>query len=242
MWALDQTGDERGAKPAVAAGDARSRAYVRARRHSTRVRVLRRAIPVGAGLAIGLVAFVTLFDPFGRMGVEGLSIGGLNLSGTKITMEQPRLTGFQKDTRPYEITASHATQDVRRPTQVELVTMRGRLTLDDKGTKAHLEAARGIFDTKNEQLELRDDVLVTTDSGYKAQLRSAAVDFKANTVLSREPVRVEMPGGTIESDGLEVTDGGRRIVFEGRVRSAFNPPEERGAVRTSDAAAPSSRP
>jgi lipopolysaccharide export system protein LptC len=157
-------------------------------------------------------------------------------------MEQPRLTGFQKDTRPYEITASHATQDVRRPTQVELVTMRGRLTLDDKGTKAHLEAARGIFDTKNEQLELRDDVLVTTDSGYKAQLRSAAVDFKANTVLSREPVRVEMPGGTIESDGLEVTDGGRRIVFEGRVRSTFNPPEERGAVRTSDAAAPSSRP
>ncbi|KAA2235830.1 LPS export ABC transporter periplasmic protein LptC [Salinarimonas soli] len=239
---MDQTLDERGVTPAAAMGRTRSRAYVKARRHSTRVRWLRRAIPLGAGIAVALVAVVTLFDPFGRLGIEGMSMSGLNLSGTKITMEQPRLTGFQKDTRPYEITASHATQDVRRPTEVELVTMRGRLTLDDKGTKAHLEAARGIFDTKNERLELRDHVVVTTDSGYKAQLRSASIDFKANSVVSRDGVRVEIPGGTIESDDLQVSDGGRRMVFEGRVRSAFNPPEERGAVRTSDAAAPSSRP
>jgi lipopolysaccharide export system protein LptC len=239
MQALHHGTDERGATPAVAAGDTRSGAYVRARRHSSRVRWLRRAIPLGAGLAVGLVAFVTLFDPFGRLGVEGMSIGGLNLSGTKITMESPRLTGFQKDTRSYEVTAAQATQDVRRPTIVELLTMRGRLTLDDRGTQARLEATRGVFDTQREQLELREGVVVTTDSGYRGELRSAAIDFKAGTVQSREPVRISLPGGAIEADSLDVSDNGGRIVFEGRVRSTFAAPADRPALRTSEAASPS---
>ncbi len=243
---LQGTGDERGATPAVAAGDPRARAYGRARRHSSRVRWLRRAIPLGAGLAVGLVGFVTLFDPFGRLGIEGMSIGGLNLSGTKITMERPRLTGFQKDTRPYEVTADQATQDVRKPTVVELVTMRGRLTLDERGTQARLEAVRGIFDTQKEQLELRENVVVTTDSGYRALMRQASVDFKAGTVVSREPVQIDLPGGTIQADTLQVTDGGQRIAFEGRVRSRFNPPQDAppgsAPVRTSDAAPPTTRP
>jgi lipopolysaccharide export system protein LptC len=240
---LRDHGDERGTEPAVAAGDTRARAYLRAQRHSSRVRVLRRAIPLGAGVAIALVAFVTLFDPFGRLGIEGMSIGGLNLSGTKITMERPRLTGFQKDSRPYEMTAEEATQDVRRPTIVELVTMRGRMTLDESGTQARLEAKRGVFDTQREQLELKEGVVVTTDSGYRAQLRSAAVDFKAGTVASREPVRIELPGGTIDADTMDITDNGRRIAFEGRVRSVFTPSGDAPVLRTSDAApAPQTRP
>lgn len=243
---MQGTGDERGATPAVAAGDPRARAYVRARRHSSRVRWLRRAIPLGAGLAVVLVGLASLFDPLGRLGIEGLSIGGLNLSGTKITMERPRLTGFQKDTRPYEVTADQATQDVRRPSVVELITMRGRLTLDDSGGRAHLEAVRGVFDTQREQLELREGVLVTTESGYRARMRQASVDFKAGTVVSREPVQIDMPGGTIEADALEVADNGGRITFQGRVRSQFNPPQasspDGAPLRTSDAATPSPRP
>ncbi|HYF54866.1 MAG TPA: LPS export ABC transporter periplasmic protein LptC [Salinarimonas sp.] len=229
--------DERGG-PAVATGDPRALAYERARRHSSRVRWLRRAIPLGAGVAVALVLVVVIFDPFGRLSIGGLSIGGLNLSGTKITMEQPRLTGFQKDSRPYDITAAQAVQDVRRPTIVELVTMRGRMTVDEVGTQARLEAARGVFDTQKEQLELRDDIVVTTDSGYRGTLRRASIDFKAGTVVSKEPVRIEMPNGTIEADSLEVVDNGRRITFEGRVRSEFAAPSSTPVTRTSEAAPP----
>ncbi len=241
--ALQAGQDERAAAPAVAASDPRARAYERAQRHSSRVRWLRRAIPVGAAAAILLVGAVTLLDPFGRLGIEGLSIGGLNLSGTKITMERPRLTGFQKDTRPYEVTAEQATQDVRRPTVVELVTMRGRMTLDEAGTQARLEAARGVFDTQKEQLELRESVLVTTDAGHRAELSQALIDFKAGSVVSRAPVRLALPGGTVEADAMEVSDNGARITFEGRVRSAFAQPEGKTVLRTSDAQpAPASRP
>ncbi len=202
----------------------RRRAYAAARRHSARVRLLKVLIPAGAALgalAVGVVAFL---DPFRRM--DGVSLGPVSVSGTKITMENPRLTGYRQDDRPYEVTASAAMQDVRKPALVELKDMRGRLATDASGSTARLEAASGVFDTQKEQLELKDNVRVRTDAGQEVVLTSASVDFKAGTVVSREPVAVAFPGGSIRADTLNVSDGGKVIVFEGRVRSEFRPPED----------------
>src|SRR5689334_12303805 len=88
----------------------RARAYAQARRHSVRVRILRKVIPLGTAVAIGIVLVITFGDPLGR--VAGLTLGPISVSGTKITMENPRLSGFRKDARPYEVTAVAALQDV----------------------------------------------------------------------------------------------------------------------------------
>ncbi len=203
-----------------AEGRAGSRAYAKARRHSGRVRFLRRLIPVGAAIAIGFVAVIALFDPFERIG--GLSLGPISLSGTKIKMENPRLSGYRSDTRPYEVTATAAMQDVRKPTLVELVEMRGKLTLDDAGNTARIEAETGVFDTQKEQLEVRRNVRMRTDNGQEADLLSAVIDFKAGSVVSNEPVKVKLPDATIEADGLTVQDNGKTITFTGNVRSMFD--------------------
>ena len=97
--------------------------------------------------------------------------------------------------------------------------------MDDSGARAHLEAAAGVFDTQKEQLELHGNIFVRTDNGQEARLKSAHIDFKAGTVVSREPVTVAFPGGSIRADALNVSDGGKVIVFEGRVRSEFRSPE-----------------
>jgi lipopolysaccharide export system protein LptC len=211
-----ETGDGKAAAP-------RRRAYAAARRHSARVRLLKIVIPAGAALGAIVVGAVVFLDPFRRM--DGVTMGPLSVSGTKITMENPRLTGYRQDDRPYEVTASAAMQDVRRPALVELKDMRGRLATDAAGGTARLEAATGVFDTQKEQLELKDDVRVRTDAGQDVVLTSASVDFKAGTVVSREPVTVAVPGGSIRADALNVSDGGKVIVFEGRVRSEFRSPE-----------------
>lgn len=208
-------------------GSAEGAAYAAALRHSTRVRFLKRAIPLGAFVSIALVAFVGLFDPFGRLG--GLELGPISLSGTKITMEAPKLTGFRQDARPYEVTAVSAVQDVRKPTIVELKELRARIGLDGERT-ARLEAATGIYDTQNEKLVLKEAVRVKSDAGYEAWLKSADVDFKAGTVVSREPVRVTMTGGSIEADTLDLRDGGKIIVFQGRVRTVFTPEQAQAAT------------
>jgi len=200
--------------------DPRVRAYAQAQRHSARVRLFRRAIPVGAAIAIGVVVVIALFDPFGRIG--GLSLGPLSLSGTKITMENPRLTGYRgRELRPYEVTATAAMQDVRKPNVIELKDMRARLAMDDNGGAARLESATGVFDTQKEQLELKQDIRVTTDTGHEARLMSASVDFKAGTVISREPVTVKLTNGLVEAEQLEISDSGKIIAFVGRVRTVL---------------------
>lgn len=197
----------------------KARAYAEARRHSTRVRLMRRYIPIGAGISILMVMIIGIFDPFRTIG--GVSVGPINLSGTKLTMEQPRLSGFRsKDAKPYEVTADSASQDIRKPTIVEMKGLKARITLESNGF-ARLTADTGIYDTQKEQMDLKSNVRLTTDTGYDARLKSAFVDFKGGNVTSREPVQVNFKGGSIESERLDVTDNGKRLSFEGRVRAEF---------------------
>jgi len=223
---------------------ARARAHSQAQRHSARVRFFKRAIPFASAGALVVIGIATVFNPFRT--VEGLDLGPLSVSGSKVTMESPRLTGYRsKGARPYEVTASAATQDVRKPTIVELKDLRARIAMDETGGAARLEAAAGVFDTEKEQLQLREDVRITSDAGHDARLRSAANDFKAGTVISREPVSVRLSNGLVEAEGLEIADGGTVMVFTGRVRTTFagTPsasekaagPERAAATRTSAA-------
>ncbi|MGJ3263760.1 MAG: hypothetical protein ACFE0R_11050 [Salinarimonas sp.] len=195
------------------------RSYARALSHSRRVRLLKRAIPVGAAGAVVLVLAITLFNPFASRG--GLSIGPVNVSGTRIVMDSPRLSGFQEDTRPYEVTATEASQDVREPHLVDLVDLRARISIDDAGNIVRVEAATGRFDTQAELLTLERDVRVSSTIGYTADLRSATVDFAAGTVVSDEPVRVGVGSGVIEAQTLSLTGGGEVITFVGGVTSTF---------------------
>ena len=223
--------------PAGRSARAGARAYAKARRHSRWVRFFRIVIPVGATLAIGTVAAIAIFDPFGRMGT--LTLGSVSLKDSKITMEQPRLTGFRKDARGYEVTAVAALQDVRKPTVIELKEMRARMTVDAEGTQAYLTAATGVFDTQKDQLELTSDIHVRTDKDQEAWLKSARADFKAGTMSSKEPVRVKLPNATVEADSLEITDGGKVISFIGSVRTVLEnapPPQSQAAPAAAPAA------
>ena len=98
-------------RPAV-----RSRAFNKARRHSRWVRFAKAAIPLGSILGMIGVGFVIYYDPFRK--IENLSFDSIGVSGTNVTMESPKLNGFKNDNRPYEVTASAATQDVRKPNLV----------------------------------------------------------------------------------------------------------------------------
>ncbi|MCB8819327.1 LPS export ABC transporter periplasmic protein LptC [Microvirga rosea] len=203
----------------AARSSSRLRDFSRARRHSRWVRFAKIAIPLGSVLALGIVVLLAYFNPFRN--IQGLSVGAIGVSGTQVTMQSPKLTGFRNDNRPYEVTASEAVQDVRKPNFVELKELRARIVTDDKGSAARLQAAFGVLDTQKEQMNLRDSVRVHTDAGQQVDLRSAFVDFKAGRVLSEEPVTVTLSNGLIEATGLEVTENGKNMHFKGRVRTTF---------------------
>lgn len=228
---------EAGNGQAVAA--ARTRAHARAYRHSGRVRTMRRLIPVVAGGAVALLLGY-LFNPFAAQ-LPGVSVGPVTLAGSKVRMENPRLSGFRQGTRGYEVTADAALQDVRKPSQIELQQMRGHIATDDQGGIARLSATSGLFDTGREALDLKDDIRIWTDKGEEARLRSAAVAFKTGSISSQEPVTVSSARANVKADTLDVVENGKRISFVGNVHVVIvsDAPGEKPQARilTSDAEA-----
>jgi len=86
------------------------RAFRSARRHSRVVRVLRIAIPVGVLISVVGISLATYLNPLRMLASLPIDISDMVVSGTKITMEQPRLSGFTKDQRAYEFIADAAAQ------------------------------------------------------------------------------------------------------------------------------------
>lgn len=187
-----------------------------AARHSRMVRVLRIAVPAAVGMAMATVIGISLFNPF-RMPIPKFDMGNLVVSGTKITMESPHLSGYStEDRRPYELWAKTATQDVTDPDHVELNTLRAKVLMEDQSTVT-LDARTGFLDNKQQTLDLHKDIHLVTSGGYEAWLSHAFVDMGKGTVDSEEHVDVKLTNGTLSADGLHITDGGAVVHFDGNV-------------------------
>ena len=110
------------------------RAFRAARRHSRVVRILRIAVPLSVSFVFVVVALVTYFNPLRLLAKLPINVDDLVVSGTKITMEQPHLSGFTRDARAYELTADAAAQDMTKPDMVELRNIRAKVEMQDKST------------------------------------------------------------------------------------------------------------
>ena len=191
--------------------------FAMAARHSRLVRALRIAVPGAVGLAMAGVIGISIFNPF-RMLMPKLPLDMDNLvvSGTKITMEAPHLSGYTPDRRPYDMWAKTAVQDITDPDRVELNKLRTKLLMQD-GSTVFLDSRTGLFDNKAQTLDLHKDIFLQTTTGYEARLTQAHVDLVKNTVDSNEHVDVKLTNGTLSSDRLHITNGGEVVLFEGNV-------------------------
>jgi lipopolysaccharide export system protein LptC len=187
----------------------------RARRHSRLVRILRVLLPGGVAAFVVLYSLAAWFNPFGMLG--GMpSLANVVISGTKVTMDLPRLAGYTRDGRAYELTAVAAAQDLRRPQFIELKEVRAKVELPD-GNVVSVSADTGLYDTKTEITTLRENVLVIASNGSEVRLAEAVLDVRKSHVVSEKPVKVIMPGAKIDAQKMEVVEAGTVIHFRGGV-------------------------
>ena len=192
--------------------------FAAAARHSRMVRMLRVAVPATVAMAMAVILYIAIFNPFKIAEIVKLPVDMSNLvvSGTKITMETPHLAGFSPDQRPYELWAKAAIQDLANPDQVELRTLRAKVMMEDKSTVT-MDARTGFFDSKRQMLDLRKDIFLQSSTGYEARLSQAYVDINKGTVTSDEHVDVKLLNGTLTADKLRIIDSGEIVRFEGNV-------------------------
>jgi lipopolysaccharide export system protein LptC len=200
-------------------GERRAKAFRKAHRHSRFVRLLRASIPVGsfAAVAGSLVILVgarmaevpPIIDP-ARAGIEN----------GRITMQDPRLLGFQKDNRSYQVTADKARQEVKTPNLVELASPFAKVETQT-AIFAHIKAVSGLFDTKGETLQLDREISIRTDDGYTLSLQDARIDMKHGGLVSDKAVQLQMQNGRIDAKSIDLKDNGAEVQFSGGVTSEF---------------------
>src|SRR5258708_10869163 len=181
-------------------------------RHSRGVRILRLAIPAGIGAAIAFGMLAARFDPVRMLTAMPVDFSSLVVSGTKITMQQPRIAGFTRDSRPYELTAHAAAQDVANPDTIELQGIHGKTEMPDQ-TVFEMTADGGLYDSKAEMLTLRQNIIFKSSGGFEVYLSEALVDVRSSNIVSEKPVEGRMSQGTIKANRMEEVDSGDTIRF-----------------------------
>jgi lipopolysaccharide export system protein LptC len=192
------------------------RAFRSARRHSRAVRIMRIAIPVAVVVIVVGFGLATYFNPLRMIAKLPVNIKDLVVSGTKITMEKPRMSGFTKDGRAYEFIADAAAQDLTKPDIVELRNIRAKLQMQDKSVM-DLSADTGIYNTKQEMLQLDTNIVLTSSDGNKGRLSQAMIDIRKGNVVSDQPVELEFLQGVLKGNKMEIVDSGDLVRFHGGV-------------------------
>ena len=185
------------------------------------MRLLRLAIPITIALTLGATMLVSWLDPMKVLARLPLDAGKLVISGTKITMEAPKLSGYTRDNRWYELNAKAAAQDVTKPDIIELVEVRAKIETADKSTIT-LSAQAGTYSRKTSILNLNRNVILRSSTGFEVHLEEAIVDTGSGEVVSNKPVEVLTQDATLNADRFEVEKSGDIVRFIGSVVMNLN--------------------
>lgn len=194
--------------------------FAKAHRHSSRVRFVKRVLPVLLILALVALIIVPLIRQLSLKIELPFDLGSLHLSGTRLTMEVPKLSGFTDDGRAYRVNASTASQDLTNPDVIELTDIDAQIELADKGW-ANVKSATGSVETKRQFITLTNGVDLSTNGGYAGRLKDAQVDAKAGTIVTNNPVVLTYRDAKLVADRMTVSDRGSRAFFEGHVQLDF---------------------
>jgi lipopolysaccharide export system protein LptC len=200
--------------------EGRALAFAAARRHSRRVRLMRRALEITVVGGIVALAVFSFYRNFVRT-LGDISFEGVGIEGGRITMDKPHLTGSRPNGAGYNITAIKAMQDALHPGDVDLALIGGDIVSQDH-EPSRLSANTGHYDSGAETLDLSGDVRLK-NARYEIALRSVHIAFKKGNYVSKEPVWVRIvPDTTVTADSFTAVDNGAQVTFEGRVHTVIN--------------------
>jgi lipopolysaccharide export system protein LptC len=84
------------------------------------------------------------------------------------------------------------------------------------GRNVELTATEGFYDSKADTVRLLKGVVVSS-SEFEIKLKDAVANVRGGTVVSENPVEIQMLQGTLRANRIEVLESGAIIRFEGGV-------------------------
>lgn len=199
--------------------DARYRA---ARRHSSRVRILKIILPLTGVVAV--LFFLGYF--FGMPNLPaGFGAGAIDVTNNSIIMKDPHVSGYLSGGRSYELRADKAEQSLANTKVVNLQNIGATIGMG-QGESAHVLAAKGTYYSDAERIVLDGDITFKTTTGIEGALQSADIDLKGGTMTSDKPLAFHSAGSEIHAKGVSVSDRGQTISFVNGVRVTYSVSDE----------------
>lgn len=203
------------------------RQFARARQHTWLVRTLRIILPFTAVGVVGLYFASAMISLDVVENLARLPVPIINAEN--VTMDNPRYEGFTKDGGSYVVRARTARQDFKATELIHLNEISGEM-LDARKVKTEMTAARGIFHTKTNKLDLLDGIEISSSDGMAARLKEASILTKRGIILSKSRSLVKVRQGEVSSDQLMIWQKQRKATFAGNVQTRLTPPPKASAT------------
>lgn len=194
-------------------------AIPQARRHTLRVARLRRALVWGSAGVLAVVLIGGAVRTMSFLPVD-ISFSHIATQGTRITIESPKLVGYRKDGRPYELRARYAVQDIAKPDIYELQQLEVRIASDGDGVVV-LTSDKGVYNGKQDAAELSGGAHLFDGKHFDMKTDAATIDFRDGQVTSDRPSTLTLDKSVVTAQSVEYSQTERRATFTGAVHSTF---------------------
>ena len=167
-------------------------------------------------IALATIGYVGISSYGGRDNIVNLpdivTVGKLEAG---VTVNNVKYDGSDSKGRPFSITAASAVQPQGGDDVINLTQPQADITMED-GSWVALTASKGVYRRKDDMLDLTGNVTMYHDNGMSFRTEAATIDLKGHTAKGDKPVQGQRSDGEIASDGFEVRDNGKTIIFTGR--------------------------
>jgi len=169
--------------------------------YSAVVRGLRIIVP-----AIGALLLILFFLWPAITRIRLPHIDKAEIHGDRTELINPRYEGKEKDGQRYVLTAERAIQVRADADHLTLISPTAALEKPDNTLGSKVSAQNGIYDSKQQFLNLKDNVKLVTPQGDTFNTTTADVDLKTKTVTGHDAISGNSPRFDMTAHGFTYDD------------------------------------
>ena len=136
------------------------------------------------------------------------------VANAKVDMETVRFYAQDKKKQPLTVVAPKVLETDPKKQLITLYKPQATYRMAS-GVLLSGSSSDGVVDRPNETITFENEVVATTDTGYRAVGSKIFCQNRKGTLSSSAPVTVTGPAGHLKAEGFQVSDQGNRIHFTG---------------------------
>lgn len=182
--------------------------------HSRRVQIFKRSLPIFAFLlASMMMIWPTLMvqkDKF-SLAVKPTDV----LKDARVDMKAVRFFAQDDKNQPMTVIADSVQETDPAKQIITLAEPKATYKMEN-GVLLRSVTTYGLAFQQEQYLYFEEEVITTTDTGWKAFSSEVICDYKEGTLESAAPVKITGPDGDLKAQGFLLYDKGNHIDFRGK--------------------------